>query len=180
MCVLTGSIASTLYDIMESSLPGSSFHGDSLGKNIGVGFHVLLQGIFPTQGSNPGLPRCRWILCCLSNPWSSRILEWVAYPFSMGTSQTRNQTGVSCITDRFFTSQATTEDLIYSWVQLKLMYTQLHALLSNPSSTVKLLRAMYFWSNHFMGNRWGNRGNSVRLYFGGLQNHCRWWLQPWN
>ena len=31
-----------------------------------------------------------------------------------------------------------------------------------------------------MGNRWGNSGNSVRLYFSGLQNHCRWWLQPWN
>ena len=29
-------------------------------------------------------------------------------------------------------------------------------------------------SHHFMGNRWGNRGNSVRLYFLGLQNHCRW------
>ena len=29
-------------------------------------------------------------------------------------------------------------------------------------------------SNHFMGNRWGNSGNSVRLYFGELQNHCRW------
>ena len=36
------------------------------------------------------------------------------------------------------------------------------------------------WSHHFMGNRWGNSGNSVRLYFGRLQNHCRWWLQPWN
>ena len=31
-----------------------------------------------------------------------------------------------------------------------------------------------------MGNRWGNSGNSVRLYFVGLQNQCRWWLQPWN
>ena len=29
------------------------------------------------------------------------------------------------------------------------------------------------WSHHFMGNRWGNSGISVRLYFGGLQNHCR-------
>ena len=29
------------------------------------------------------------------------------------------------------------------------------------------------WSHHFMGNRWRNSGNSVRLYFGGLQNHCR-------
>ena len=32
------------------------------------------------------------------------------------------------------------------------------------------------WSHHFMANRWGNSGNSVRLYFLGLQNHCRWWL----
>ena len=29
-------------------------------------------------------------------------------------------------------------------------------------------------SHHFMANRWGNSGNSVRLYFWGLQNHCRW------
>ena len=29
-------------------------------------------------------------------------------------------------------------------------------------------------SHHFMGNRWGNSGNSVRLYFSGLQNHCKW------
>ena len=35
-------------------------------------------------------------------------------------------------------------------------------------------------SHHFMENRWGNSGNSVTLYFLGLQNHCRWWLQPWN
>ena len=34
-------------------------------------------------------------------------------------------------------------------------------------------------SHHFMANRWGNSGNSVRLNFWGLQNHCRWWLQPW-
>ena len=31
-----------------------------------------------------------------------------------------------------------------------------------------------------MANRWGNSGNSERLYFPGLQNYCRWWLQPWN
>ena len=36
------------------------------------------------------------------------------------------------------------------------------------------------WSHHFMANRWGNNGNSDRLYFLGLQNHCRWWLWPWN
>ena len=35
-------------------------------------------------------------------------------------------------------------------------------------------------SHHFMGNRWRNSGNSGWLYFSGLLNHCRWWLQPWN
>ena len=36
------------------------------------------------------------------------------------------------------------------------------------------------WSHHLMANIWGNNGNSGRLYFLGLQNHCRWWLQQWN
>ena len=36
------------------------------------------------------------------------------------------------------------------------------------------------WSHHVMANRWGNNRNSDRLAFLGLQNHCRWWLQPWN
>ena len=39
-----------------------SVHGDSPGKNTGVGCHALLQGIFPTQGSNPCLLHCRQIL----------------------------------------------------------------------------------------------------------------------
>ena len=40
---------------------------NSLGQNTGAGSHSLLQGIFPTQGSNPGLPHCRWILYQLSH-----------------------------------------------------------------------------------------------------------------
>ena len=57
---------------------------DSPGKNTRVGCHALLQGIFSTQGSNPGLPHCRWILYQLSNEGNPRTLEWVAYPFSRG------------------------------------------------------------------------------------------------
>ena len=52
----------TLFGPMDYSLPGSSVHGDSPGKSTGVGCHALLQGIFPIQGSNPGLPHCRRIL----------------------------------------------------------------------------------------------------------------------
>ena len=57
----------TLCDPMNCSLPGSSVHGESPGKKTGVGFHALLQGIFPTQGLNPGLPHCRQILHHLSH-----------------------------------------------------------------------------------------------------------------
>ena len=45
----------TLCDSMDCSPPGSSVHGDSPGENSDVGCHALLQGIFPTQGSNPRL-----------------------------------------------------------------------------------------------------------------------------
>ena len=158
---------------MNCSTPGFPVHGDSPGKNTGVGCHAILQGIFPTQESNPGLPHCRRILYYLSHqllllscfsrvrlfvtPWtaacqsslsmgilqarilewvampssrgifqtqgsnpslphcrwilyhlrpqgSPKILDWVAYPFSRGSSQPRNQTRVSCIAGRFFTN----------------------------------------------------------------------------
>ena len=52
---------------MDCSPPGSAAHGDSPGKNTGVGCHALLQGIFPTQGSNLGFLPCRQILCHLSH-----------------------------------------------------------------------------------------------------------------
>ena len=54
-CVLSH-LRRTLCDSVDSSPPGSSVHGDSPGKNPGVGCHVLLQGIFLTRGSNPSLP----------------------------------------------------------------------------------------------------------------------------
>ena len=43
---------------LDCSLLDSSVHGDSLGKNAGVGSHVLLQGIFPTQGLNSDYLHC--------------------------------------------------------------------------------------------------------------------------
>ena len=70
---------------------------NSPGQNIGVGSLSLLQRIFPTQGWNPGLPHCRQILYQLSHKGSPRILEWVAYPFSSGSSRPRNRTRISCI-----------------------------------------------------------------------------------
>ena len=82
-----------------------------LGQNTGVGSLSLLQGIFPTQGSNPGLPRCRRILYQLSHKGSPRMLQWVAYPFSSGSSWPKDWTGVSCISVGVFTNWAIREAL---------------------------------------------------------------------
>ena len=71
----------------------------------------FLQGIFWTQGSNPGLPHCRWIPYQLSHKGRPRILEWVAYPFSSRSSRPRNRTGVSCSAGRFSTNWAIREAL---------------------------------------------------------------------
>ena len=69
----------------------------------------LLQGVFQTQELNPCLLHCRRILYQLSHKGSPRILVWVTYPFSSGSSRARNWTGVSCIAGECFTNWAVKE-----------------------------------------------------------------------
>ena len=76
-CVLCCAVSDS-FDPMDCSPPGSSVQGDSPGKNTGVGCHALLQGFFPTQGSNPSLLHCRQIFSHLNHQGSTRILEWAA------------------------------------------------------------------------------------------------------
>ena len=65
--------------VSDSSQPhGLYCPWNSPGQNTGVDSLSLLQGIFPTQGSNPGLPHCRWILYQLSHRGSLGVLEWEA------------------------------------------------------------------------------------------------------
>ena len=68
----------TLCDPMDCSPPGSSVHGDSPGKNTWVGCQALLQGIFQTQGLNPGLLHCRWFFAI----WATREAQeyWSGQP----------------------------------------------------------------------------------------------------
>ena len=68
---------STFCDPMNYSPPGSSVYGDSPGKNTGVGCHALLQGFFPIQGSNPGLPHYRQIPYQLSHQGSPLIYDFL-------------------------------------------------------------------------------------------------------
>ena len=93
----------TLWDPMDGSPPGSSVHGNSLGKNPGVGCYVLLQGILPTQGSNPGLQHCRQILQHPSHQESPKILERVTCLFQgIFLTQELNQGLLHCRQIFFF------------------------------------------------------------------------------
>ena len=103
----------TLWDPMHCS------PWNSPGQNTGVGSLSLLQGNLPNQGSNPGLPNCKWILYQLRHKGSPRVLEWVAYPFARGSSRPRNRTRVSCIAGAFFTNWAMNWHPTPSWEQIR-------------------------------------------------------------
>ena len=77
----------TFCNAMDCNPQGASVHGDSPGKITGIGCHFLLQGIFPTQGSNPALLHCRQItiptessgkpvICIRDNIKISKLFWW--------------------------------------------------------------------------------------------------------
>ena len=80
------------HSVVYSSLQPHGLYSpwNSPDQNTGMDSYSLLQGIFPTQQSNPGLLHCRWILYQLSHQESPRILEQVAYCFSNGSSLPRD------------------------------------------------------------------------------------------
>ena len=111
-------LESESYSVVSDSFvtPWTIQPWNSPGKNTGVGSLSLLRELWR---SNPGLLHCRQILYQLSHKISPSILEWVAYPFSSGTSWPRNWTRVSCITGRFFTNWAIREDHDKPWQHIK-------------------------------------------------------------
>ena len=76
------------HSVMSNSLWPHRLYSlwDSLRQNTGVASYSFLQGIFPTQGLNPGLPHCRQILYQWSCQGSPRIQEWVICLFSSGST----------------------------------------------------------------------------------------------
>ena len=78
--VLVTQLCPTLCDPMDCSPPGSSVHEIFQAKDTGVDCHFLLQGIFPTQGLNPGLLHCRLILYRLSYKGSLVHGEFTSSP----------------------------------------------------------------------------------------------------
>ena len=109
------------HSVVSNSLGHNGLYSpwNSLGQNTGVGSLSLFQGIFPTQGSNPGLLQCTQTLYQLSHKESPRILEWVAYPFSSRSSQPRDRTRVSCTAGGFFTNWVIREAHITQYNNIK-------------------------------------------------------------
>ena len=125
---------------------------NSPGQNTGVGSLSLLQGIFPAQGLNPGLPSCRCILYQLSHKGIPRLLEWVAYPFSSGSSQPRNWTRVSCIAGGLFTNWAIRENFTYVTYTLK--HTECLINICTLVEKERLVAALIGWRYEEFRRQW--------------------------
>ena len=128
---------------------------NSPGQNTGVGSCSLLQGIFPTQRSNSGLPHCRQILYQLRHKGSPRILGWVAYPFSCGSSQPRNRTGVSCITGGFFTNWAIREAPFLNCIEITCLCVSSVLVVQHTRQPIDMnqplsKQMLYFSSSYFL------------------------------
>ena len=130
---------------VDCSLPGSLSPWNSPGQNTGVGSLSFLQGIFPTQGLNPGLPCCRHILHCLNHQGSPKNTGMGRLIFLQQSSQLRNWTAVSCIAGRFFISWAIREapthvhwvgDAIQPFILLPLLL--LHSIFPSHQGTLQL------------------------------------------
>ena len=101
----------TFCDPMDCSPPGSSVHGDSPGKNTGVGCHALLQGNLPNPGTEPTSPALLVDSLPSEPPGKPKNTGVGSLSFLHGTTHPRNQTGASCIAGGFFTSWASREAL---------------------------------------------------------------------
>ena len=95
---------------------------NSLGQNTGVGSLSLLQGIFPTQGSNPGLSHCRWILYQLSYEGSHLLSKYV--PISVFLS-----------TFRWWPPYLSSRELLPFWPPTLLFPRAVRMILLNPTQT---------------------------------------------
>ena len=105
--------------------------------------HFLLQRIFLTQGLNLGLPHCRQTLYHLRNINNLRYADDT-------------------------TLMAESEE------ELKSLLMKVKEVSDKAGFKLNNLKNYHgIWSHHFMANKWGKNGNSDRLYFLGLQNHCR-------
>ena len=93
LCLVTQSFQ--LLSPKARSPPGPPCPWDSPGKNTGLGCLALLQGIFPTQGSNPGLLHCRWILYRLSRQ-GSHVVHFTVHKLDLNKRECSMDVRIVC------------------------------------------------------------------------------------
>ena len=112
----------TLCNPMDCSPLGSSVHGDSPGKNTGVGCHALLQGIFPTQGLNPGLPHYRQIFLPSEPPGKPKNTGVGTLSLLQGIFLIQE----SCIAGGYLPTELQGKPIFtYNWSHMKIRFTAL-------------------------------------------------------
>ena len=96
---------------------------DSTGKNTGVGCHELLQGIFLTQGLNPGLPHCRWIFYHLSHQGNPFIIRemWIKATMRYYLTLVRMTIVKKCANNKCWKGYGKKGTLLYCWWKCKLI-----------------------------------------------------------
>ena len=125
-------------------------------------------------GSNLGKEYVKAVYC---HPSNLTFMQWISHemPGWMNhklESRLPGETSITQIADDITHMAEREEELNSLLIKVKEE--------SEKAGSKFNIQKMKIQSHHFMVNRWGNNGNSDRLYFLGLQNHCRWWLQPWN
>ena len=129
LCCASSLTCVQLCNPMDYSLPGSSVHGDSPGKNTGVGYHALLQGIFLTHGLNTSLAHCRQILYHLSHQGTLYACIFLFYsslhhPIKMGTAMRGWIVSQKGSTLQYSWSPDSPESSLIRWCQTLLMGTR--------------------------------------------------------
>ena len=163
---------------------------DSPGKNTGVGCHFLLQ-YMKVKVKLLSRVRLRDPMDCtlpgssIHEIFQARVLEWVAVAFSWSFAYLYKFKLLIFLKVGILTE-------IMLKLQINLERTSILVMLNPPVfdhslflhlfwfALISLILFHRFQYHHFMENRRGKNGNGKRLYFGGLQNHSRWWLQPGN
>ena len=172
---ITNSWSSLRLTSIESVMPSSSCP-----QSLPASESFPISQLFPWGGQSTGVSALTSFLPKKSQDWPpSEWTGWISLK-SKGLSRVFSNTTVQ--KHQFFGAQPSSQSNshIHTWPQKPLDE-------SESGEWKSWLKAQHsenedhgIQSHHFMGNIWGNSGNSVRLYFSGLQNHCRWWLQPWN
>ena len=158
----------TLCDPRDGNPPGSPW--DSPGKKTGVGCHFLLQGIFPTQGSNSCFPHCRQDSLPSKppgNPYmqstSWKMLDWMNYKLEWG----RNINNLRYADDATLMEESKEE--------LKCLFMRMQEWKAGLKLDIQKSKIMA--SNPIIS--WQKDGGKMETFLG-LQNHWGQWLQPWN